>query len=181
MLKNLTTENEGDRLTTDELLSLVYRELRQIAAAKLMNEPSGQTLQPTALVHEVYLRLTAGRKDISWNTRGHFFAAVAESMRRILIDRARAKSSQKRGVFFDKIELVDPADSKSIPPFEMIDLETALAKLEQVNPRQSQIIKLRFFAGLTNDQVAEVLGVSRSTAENDWAYARCWLRLEMLR
>ena len=181
MLKTQGAETEVSLLSTDELLSLVYSELRQLAAARLTAEPSGQTLQPTALVHEVYLRLTASRSESLWNSRAHFFAAAAEAMRRILIDRARAKACQKRGGDYDRIDLIDPVDSRTLSPLELIDLDNALAKLELVNARQARIVKLRFFAGLTNDQVAEALGVSVSTAENDWAYARCWLRVEMSR
>lgn len=181
MLKTQGAETEVRLLSTDELLSLVYSELRQLAAARLTAEPSGQTLQPTALVHEVYLRLTASRSESLWNSRAHFFAAAAEAMRRILIDRARAKACQKRGGDYDRIDLIDPVDSRTLSPLELIDLDNALAKLELVNARHARIVKLRFFAGLTNDQVAEALGVSVSTAENDWAYARCWLRVEMSR
>lgn len=181
MLNDSTQEPQKTHLTTEELLSVVYAELRQMAAKRLMDEPSGQTLQATALVHEVYLRLSSAGSGENWDGRAHFFAAAAEAMRRILIDRARAKSSLKRGGLFERIELGNPVDEKFMSSFDLIDLDDALAKLEQVNFRQSQVVKLRFFVGLTIEQVAEALGISRSTAENDWSYARCWLRVEMSR
>lgn len=168
-----------DHQTSEELLGLVYRELRALAAQRLSREPSGQTLQPTALVHEVYLRLTSDSKVQHWNGKHHFFGAAAEAMRRILIERARRRASQKAGGNFSRVPLTDMTAADTLGSEELLDLDVALQKLERIAPRKARIVQLRFFVGLTNAETAEVLGISVSTAENDWAYARCWLRVEM--
>src|SRR5580693_2945571 len=175
----LACVDQGDPTAAEELLPLVYTELRRLAAEKMAQEKPGQTLQATALVHEAYLRLVDQNKALQWNSRGHFFAAAAEAMRRILIERARHKNSQKAGGQHERAELVDieaPAD----PAFnDILALHEALAKLEQKDRRKAELVKLRFFAGLTNEEASQALGISPSTADNDWAYARAWLRLEM--
>jgi RNA polymerase sigma factor (TIGR02999 family) len=171
--------DRGDPKAAEELLPLVYTELRRLAADKMAGEKPGQTLQATALVHEAYLRLVDRESTSQWNSRGHFFVAAAEAMRRILVERARHKNSQKAGGKYDRVDLIDieaPAD----PAFDdMLALHHALAKLEQKDRRKAELVKLRFFAGLTNEEAARALGISSSTADNDWAYARAWLRLEM--
>jgi RNA polymerase sigma factor (TIGR02999 family) len=180
----LSAIEQGDAQAADQLLPLVYEELRQLAAHRLAQETPGQTLQATALVHEAYLRLVVGtggeaRQEQPWNSRGHFFAAAAEAMRRILVERARHKKSLKAGggrrrVDLDHVELtVDNAGT------DVLALHEALDRLAAKNPRQAELIKLRYFAGLTNEQAAATLGISCSTADNDWAYARAWLRLEL--
>lgn len=170
----------GDRAASEELLPLVYQELRQLAEAKLKNEKPGQTLQATALVHEAYMRLVDGEQPQQWDNSRHFFAAAAESMRRILIENARAKASLKRGGGRERV-LLEVAEPAILPMAcdDLLGLDEALQKLEQQHPRKSELVKLRFFAGLTVPQAASVLEISTTTAENDWAYARSWLRLEM--
>jgi RNA polymerase sigma factor (TIGR02999 family) len=176
----LSQIEQGDPAAAEQLLPLVYRELRRLAEAKLSQEKPGQTLQATALVHEVYLRLIDGENQQRWENSRHFFAAAAESMRRILIERARQRASLKRGGGRERVELefVEPA----VLPLacdDILGLEEALQKLEQQHPRKAELVKLRFFAGLTVPQAAGALEISTTTAENDWAYARSWLRLEM--
>jgi RNA polymerase sigma factor (TIGR02999 family) len=165
----------GDSHAASELLSLVYDELRKLAAHQLTLEKSGQTLQATALVHEAYLRLVDVDKVQHWNSRGHFFAAAAEAMRRILIDVARSKASLKRGGQFSRIDLSPDLESPADDPVNLLALDEALQKLEADYPDHAAIIKLRFFAGLTLDEAARAAGVSRATAERRWAYARAWL------
>jgi RNA polymerase sigma factor (TIGR02999 family) len=175
----LTAMECGDPHAAEELLPLVYNELRHLAAEKMAQERPGQTLQSTALVHEAYLRLVDNSNPHHWDSRRHFFAAAAEAMRRILIDRARHKKSLKAGGDLERVPLPEiqvPADDSFD---DMLALHEALEKLEQKDKRKADIVKLRFFAGLTNEQAAEMLGISTSTADNDWAYARAWLRLEI--
>jgi RNA polymerase sigma factor (TIGR02999 family) len=174
----LSAIEHGDPKAAEQLLPLVYDELRKLAAQKLAHEKPGQTLQATALVHEAYVRLVgdaAGR----WDGRGHFFAVAAEAMRRILIDQARHKATRKAGGGRRRVDLdaFDPALDEPDP--ELLALDESLRELEQRHPRKAEVVKLRFFAGLTTAQAATALGVSTSTAENDWAYARSWLRLRM--
>ncbi len=166
---------EGGPETAEQLLPLVYDELRKLAAAKLAQEKPGQTLQPTALVHEVYLRLVdpAGRR--TWDSRGHFFAAAAEAMRRILIENARRKRRQKRGGALRRVEL-DPSQlSYSSPAEDLLDLNDALDCLAAEDPQAAQFVKLRYFAGLSIEEAAEMVSLSRSAACAHWAYARAWL------
>ncbi|MGH7136884.1 MAG: ECF-type sigma factor [Pirellulales bacterium] len=163
----------------EELLPLVYEELRRLAAQKMAQETPGQTLEATALVHEAYLRLVDNDHAQLWNSRGHFFAAAAEAMRRILIERARHKRTLKAGGDSRRVELVDLALASAGPDVDLLALDEALDKLQRQDPRTAQVVKLRFFAGLTIEQAAEALGIATSTADSDWAYARAWLRLEM--
>ena len=175
----LSAIEQGDPQAAEQLLPAVYEELRKLAFQKLAQEAPGQTLQATALVHEAYLRLVDVEKSQHWDSRGHFFAAAAEAMRRSLVDRARHKRSLKAGGDRQRVELADIEPAIAGPDFDLLALDEALAKLERQDLRKAELVKLRFFAGLSIQQTAEALGVSTSTADNDWAYARCWLRLEM--
>ncbi|HVA45959.1 MAG TPA: ECF-type sigma factor [Pirellulales bacterium] len=165
--------------SAEQLLPLLYDELRRLAARKMAEEMPGQTIEATALVHEAYLRLVDNDHPQLWNSRGHFFAAAAEAMRRILIDRARHKRTLKAGGDRQRVELVDLALASAGPDLDLLALDDALAKLEEKDPRMAKVVKLRFFAGLTIEAAAEALGIATSTADTDWAYARSWLRLEM--
>lgn len=174
----LSAIEQGDPHAADQLLPLVYDELRKLAAARMAAEAAGQTLQPTALVHEAYVRLVDANAAPRWDSRGHFFAAAAESMRRILIDRARHKQTRKAGGGRRRLDLDDAEPAiEDDHSDDLIALDEALGRLEAKNPRQAALVKLRFFAGLTAEQAAAALGVSISTAEKDWAYARSWLRV----
>jgi RNA polymerase sigma factor (TIGR02999 family) len=181
----LSAIENGDAQAAEQLLPLVYDELRKLAATKLAQESPGQTLQATALVHEAYLRLMAspGRESAEseqqWNSRGHFFAAAAEAMRRILIEQARHKASAKAGGEFRRVELSDVEQAIQGPQLDLLALNEALELLEKQDSRAAAVVKLRFFAGLTTPQAAEALGVSLATAENDWAYAKSYLRLQL--
>jgi RNA polymerase sigma factor (TIGR02999 family) len=177
----LVDARNGDAGAANKLLPLVYQELRKLAAHRIANEKAGQTLQATALVHEAYLRLTDVEQPQNWSGRGHFFAAAAEAMRRILVENARRKGRAKRGGELNRIELSDAAAEVHDPGQDLLSLHEALEKLEARDARKAQLVKLRFFAGLTNQEAAEVLGISTSTADNDWAFARSWLRVEMSR
>jgi RNA polymerase sigma factor (TIGR02999 family) len=171
--------SDGDTQAADELLRALYEDLRRVAAARLVRERAGHSFQPTELVHEAYLRLVKPEGLPNWNSRGHFFTAAAEAMRRILIDHARHRKSQKRGGDFVRVELMDaliPDDRKAE---KLLALEQALAGLEQKDPQKAALVKLRFFAGFTSQQAAEVLGISTTTADRWWAYARAWLKAEM--
>jgi RNA polymerase sigma factor (TIGR02999 family) len=180
----LSAIEQGDPHAAEDLLPLVYDELRRLAARKLTRESPGQTLQATALVHEAYLRLVASGdasapRDQQWNSRGHFFAAAAEAMRRILVERARHKRTLKAGGDRNRQELPDIEAAGAEPNIDMLALNEALEKLESQDRRKAELVKLRFFAGLTIEQAAQALDISTSTADNDWSYARCWLRLEI--
>ena len=175
----LAAVERGDPHAAEQLLPLVYDELRRLAAQRLASEKPGQTLQATALVHEAYVRLVGGEQSDGWDGRGHFFAAAAEAMRRILIDRVRHKNTRKAGGGYRRVDLDDFDPALDEPDSELLVLDDALRELEQRHPRKAEVVKLRFFAGLTTAQAAAALGVSTSTAENDWAYARSWLRLRM--
>jgi RNA polymerase sigma factor (TIGR02999 family) len=175
----LTAIDQGDPHAASQLLSLVYEELRRLAAQKLAGEPPGQTLQPTALVHEAFLRLVEPQNAQQWNSRGHFFGAAAEAMRRILIERARHKRSRKAGGDRRRLEMAEIEPPATGPRVDLLALNEVLEKLELHDRRLAELVKLRFFVGLTTAEAAGVLGVSTSTADNDWAYARCWLRLEL--
>jgi RNA polymerase sigma factor (TIGR02999 family) len=178
----LSAVEEGDQRAAEQLLPLVYDELRRLAAQKLKRESPGQTMQATALVHEAYIRLVSSERagsSPSWNSRGHFFAAAAEAMRRILVERARHKKSLKGGGGHHRQEFDDIGVSAAVSDIDLIALNVALDRLESTDKRKAQLVKLRFFAGLTIEEAAQALGISTSTADNDWAYARCWLRLEI--
>lgn len=176
----LNAIERGDTRATDELLPLVYEELRVLAAQKLSQEPPGQTLQATALVHEAYLRLV-GDEPQGWKSRGHFFAAAAEAMRRILIDNARRKKSDKGGGARHRIGLegVEPVGATGPDPDSLLALDEALRRLSQIDPAKAEVVKLRYFAGLTIEQTAASLGLSPATAKRLWTYARAWLIREM--
>jgi len=170
----LTAIEQGDARSTDELLPLVYQELRRLAAHKMANEPAGHTLQPTALVHEAWLKLVDSPNQ-SWQNRAHFFGAAAEAMRRILIARARRKQTQRRGaraehLDVDELEIASPA-----PDDQLLALNDALDRFAGLEPQQAELVKLRYFVGLKTEEAAEVLGVSKATANRWWAYARAWL------
>ncbi|NQT13277.1 MAG: sigma-70 family RNA polymerase sigma factor [Planctomycetes bacterium] len=177
----LSAIEQGDARAAEELLPLVYDELRRLAAQKMAQEAPGQTLQATALVHEAYLRLVDVEKAPHWNSRGHFSGAAAEAMRRILVEQARRKGSLKAGGKYRRVELSDVDPEIHGPQLDLLALNEALGKLEAKDPRKAELVKLRFFAGLTNQQAAEAIGISSSTADNDWVYAKCWLRLELSR
>jgi RNA polymerase sigma factor (TIGR02999 family) len=166
----------GDPRAAEELLPLVYDELRKLAAARLAEERPGQTLQPTALVHEAYLRLVGGTQPQDWDGRGHFFAAAAESMRRILVESARRKLRGRHGGGRKRLTLDDlDLAAETAEDDELVALSEALDKLAAVNPRAAELVKLRFFAGLTGREAAEALGISPRKADQVWAYARAWL------
>jgi RNA polymerase sigma factor (TIGR02999 family) len=171
----LNAMDRGDLHAAAQLLPLVYDELRRLAAARLAAEPSGHTLQPTALVHEAYLRLVGASDGASWDHRGHFFAAAAEAMRRILVDAARRKKAAKHGGGLHRLDANDlplPA-----PPVDedLVALDEALTRFAEVEPRKAELVKLRYFAGLTIEEAAEALGVSPATAKRHWAYSKAWL------
>ncbi|UCE46965.1 MAG: sigma-70 family RNA polymerase sigma factor [Phycisphaerales bacterium] len=176
----LNAIEQGDTRAADRLLPLVYEELRRLAAQKMSQELPGQTLQATALVHEAYIRLV-GSEVQNWSSRGHFFAAAAEAMRRILIDSARRKKSIKYGGSRKRIDLNEaaPTSNNAARLDELIALDEALEKLSTKDKVKADLVKLRYFAGLTCEQAAEVLGISHNTADQYWAYARSWLRLEI--
>jgi RNA polymerase sigma factor (TIGR02999 family) len=169
----------GDRRAAADLLPLVYDELRKLAAARLAEEKPGQTLQATALVHEAYLRLVGGQSQQDWNGRGHFFAAAAEAMRRILVEAARRKQADKHGGGHRRVELADVEPTADGPDLDLIALDEALDRLATAHPRKAKLVQLRYFAGLTTEQAARALGISTSTADNDWAYAKSWLRVAL--
>lgn len=166
---------EGDPQAAALLLPLVYDELRRLAAQRLAQEKAGQTLEATALVHEAYLRLVDADNAQPWNSRGHFFAAAAEAMRRILVDNARRKRSQKRGGGRARVDLdqLPPATSERLD--DVLDIDEALGRLAEIDPPAAELVKLRFFAGLTLPQAAAALGMSPRSADFLWAYARAWL------
>ena len=179
--KILQAIDEGDQQAAADLLPLVYSELRRLAKSRLTSEHPGQTLQATDLVHEAYHRLVdADSGDAAkWNSTGHFFGAAAEAMRRILIDRARAKAAQKRGGDLQRVEFEEIEHPAAKRPEKLLELDEALGRLEAKDPEKAQLVKLRFYAGLTNKQAAKALGISPATADRHWAYARAWLKTEM--
>lgn len=175
---------QGDPHAAEKLLPLVYVELRRLAAHRLASENPGQTLDATALVHEAYLRLVANGADSPqpepyWEGRGHFFAAAAEAMRRILIERARRKQRQKHGGSLRRVDMDISEVSCSMPDDDLLALDEALDRLKVLDPSKAQLVQLRFFAGLSNDEAAKILGVSSATAKRNWRYARAWLHREI--
>jgi RNA polymerase sigma factor (TIGR02999 family) len=171
----LSAIEQGDPSAAEQLLPLVYGELRQLAAQKLAREALGQTLDATALVHEAYLRLVDVKQVQQWNSRGHFFAAAAEAMRRILVDGARRKQSLKGGGRQRRVPLEEAISLNEQPAEDLLALDEALNRLAQEDPVKAELVKLRYFAGLTVEQTAEALGISRATADRYWAYAKVWL------
>jgi RNA polymerase sigma factor (TIGR02999 family) len=183
----LSDLEQGDPHAAEGLLPLIYDELRKLAARKIAQEAPGQTLQATALVHEAYLRLVVSGKasapeDRHWDSRGHFFAAAAEAMRRILVERARSKRSRKQGgererqaLELDDLPVKDPGD-----PREVMAIHEALDRLAEKSPRKAELVKLRYFLGCTMAEAAQILGIAVKTAEEDWTYARAWLRRQWL-
>jgi len=177
----LNAIRQGDPQASAELLPLVYEELRKLAAQKLAQEKPGQTLQATALVHEAYLRLAGGCAEQNWNSRGHFFAAAAEAMRRILVESARSKAREKRGGDWKRIDFEALDVTTSVSPDQLVALDDALQQLAALDRVASELVKLRYFAGLSLDQAAAAAGVSTATGYRHWAYARAWLRSELLK
>jgi RNA polymerase sigma factor (TIGR02999 family) len=177
----LAAVEPDDPRAAEQLLPLVYDELRKLAAQKLAQEKPGQTLQATALVHEAYLRLVGTDGARCWNGRAHFFRAAADAMRRILVDRARAKHSQKRGDAWQRLDLNEAAEVVHDPSRDVADVSDALDRLAAHDPIKAEVVKLRFFAGLSVEEVADLLGISRATADRYWRYAKTWLYCELNR
>jgi RNA polymerase sigma factor (TIGR02999 family) len=173
--RDLSSIEGGDPYTAEQLLPLVYRELRQLAAQKLAQEKPGQTLEATALVHEAYIRLVGSNAARAWKDRAQFLAAAAEAMRRILIDNARQKRRFKRGGGWQRVPLVDAEAVAGAPADQLLALDAALEKLAAIDPTKAKLVKLRYFAGLSLEESAAVLGVSRATASRYWTFARAWL------
>jgi len=171
----LSAIEQGDLHAAEQLLPLVYDELRKLAAHKLAREKPGQTLEATALVHEAYIRLVDVGQAQHWNSRGHFFAAAAEAMRRILVDQARKKKSQKHGGGLERFPLEQVEIGAPQPAVDLLAVNDALEKFERLDKGAADLVKLRYYAGLTLPQAAEALGISSSTADRQWAYARAWL------
>ncbi|MCC9609488.1 sigma-70 family RNA polymerase sigma factor [Blastopirellula sp. JC732] len=168
----------GDQSAADQLLPLVYEELRKLAAAKLSHENNCHTLQATALVHDAYIRLVDVEKAPKWDSRGHFFAAAAEAMRRILVESARRKKRIRHGGEVQRVDL-DPDLTSNDREIDVLALDEALTRLEQTDERKASLVKLRYFAGLTVQEAADTLGISLATAERDWTFARVWLLREL--
>jgi RNA polymerase sigma factor (TIGR02999 family) len=173
---------QGDPKAAEELLPLVYHELRRLAAARLAQEKPGQTLQATALVHEAYLRMVGSDAARKWNGRNHFFAAAAEAMRRILVESARRKNRVKHGGRMRRHDLAaDPRAEDGGDPIEVLAIHEALEHFEKTSPRKAELVKLKYFVGLTVAEAAEVLGIAPATAEDDWRYAKAWLKRYLTR
>ena len=166
---------QGDPHAAEQLLPLIYDELRRLAAQKLAREKPGQTLQATALVHEAYLRLAGHGEGLQWDCRGHFFAAAAEAMRRILVERARRRESVKHGGGIQRVDLNDLRLEAEEGSEEILALDEALAELEQHDPQSAKLVKLRFFVGFTHEEAAQALGISRRAADRVWTLAKAWL------
>jgi RNA polymerase sigma factor (TIGR02999 family) len=177
----LSAIEQGDPHAAEQLLPLVYDELRRLAAQKLAQEKPGQTLEATALVHEAYLRLVDVEQAQRWNSRGHFFAAAAEAMRRILIEQARGKARTKRGGDWQRVDFEELNVTSTITPDQLVALDDALTRLAVLDHIAGELVKLRYFAGLALDQAAAAVGVSTATAYRHWAYARAWLRDDLLK
>ena len=178
----LNAIDQGDPHAAEQLLPLVYQELRKLAAQKLAQEKPGQTLQATALVHEAYVRLVDNDTAQRWDSRGHFFAAAGEAMRRILVEQARRKQSRKLGGDFvaQDVDLDSLATAASRDPLEVLSIDEALERLAAKSPRKAELVKLRYFLGCSIAELAQILGIAPATAEEDWTYAKAWLRREWL-
>ena len=174
----LSAIEHGDATAPERLLPLVYEELRKLAAQRLAHESPGQTLQATALVHEAYLRLI-GSDSPSWNSQGHFFSAAAEAMRRILIDSARRKRAEKHGGNLERIDLNGVEVAEAVPSEDVLAVDEALSRLAAEEPVKAELVKLRYFGGLSVEDAGRVLGISRATADRYWAFARVWLYSEL--
>jgi RNA polymerase sigma factor (TIGR02999 family) len=179
VMRILSALEQGDPSAAEQLLPLVYDELRQLATQKLAQEKPGQTLQATALVHEAYLRLVDVETAQHWDSRGHFFAAAAEAMRRILVDRARQRRSQRRGGAAKRHSLASLDPAVPAPDEELLAVDEALEQLQKLDPPKAELVKLRYFAGMTIPEAAQALGISVPTANRYWAYARAWLHEEL--
>jgi RNA polymerase sigma factor (TIGR02999 family) len=175
----LNAIEHGDPKAADQLLPLVYDELRKLAAQKLAQERPGQTLDATALVHEAYLRLVGGDQAHTWNSRGHFFGAAAEAMRRILVESARKKKRQRHGGGRCRVDLQEAVSLADSPPDDLLALDEALTRLAAREPAKAELVKLRYFAGLSIDEAADLMHISRTTAKRYWAFARAWLLAEI--
>jgi RNA polymerase sigma factor (TIGR02999 family) len=171
----LSAIDHGDPRASEDLLPLVYDELRKLAVQKMAQEAAGQTLQPTALVHEAYLRLVGGERAVRWEGRGHFFSAAAEAMRRILVENARRKARLRHGGAMQRVELGEDLLATEGPPEDVLAVSEALEQLVTADPTTAELVKLVYFAGLTMEQAAETLGLTLRTAYRNWAYARAWL------
>jgi RNA polymerase sigma factor (TIGR02999 family) len=171
----LSAIDQGDPHAAEQLLPLMYEELRKLAAARLALERPGQTLQPTALVHEAYVRLVDAPQVQQWNSRGHFFGAAAEAMRRILVERARGRAALRHGGELTRIDLEDEMLASDERAAELLALDEALAALEQHDPQAAQVVKLRYFAGLSHQETASAMNITRRTADRHWALAKAWL------
>ena len=174
----LNAIERGDSAAAEQLLPLVYDELRKLAAAKMAKEQPGQTLQATALVHEAWLRLAGGRQQ-RWDSRRHFFAAAAEAMRRILVEKARRRQRVRHGGGLERVDVDDVEITAGVRQDQLIALDDALTKLEQDDPQKADVVKLRYFVGMTNEETAETLGLSRATVERYWSFAKAWLFKEI--
>ena len=178
--KILTELESGDESAAEKLLPLVYAELRKLAAAKLSHEKPGQTIQATELVHDAWIRLLGpDDANIRWNGRGHFFGAAAKAMQRILVDHARRKKSLKGGGNYQRMDLSVALREAPKRKFDILELTDVLEKLESKQPRMAELVRLRFFAGLTHAESARALGISTSTADEDWSFAKAWLKVEL--
>jgi RNA polymerase sigma factor (TIGR02999 family) len=175
----LSAIEQGDPSAAEQLLPLVYDELRRLAAQKMAHEAPGQTLEATALVHEAYLRLVDVEKAQQWNSRGHFFAAAAEAMRRILVEQARRKDRIKYGGEHQRVDLESGCLVSAAPSLDLLALDQALSRLAETEPAKAELVKLRFFAGLTMPEAAAALGISLATAERYWTFAKSWLYAEL--
>jgi RNA polymerase sigma factor (TIGR02999 family) len=169
----------GDPPAAEQLLPLVYDELRKLAAARLLRENPGQTFQATALVHEAYLRLVGADDSQHWNSRGHFFAAAAEAMRRILVENARRKRTEKHGGLLERRDLDGIDVAAPVPSDDVLALDEALSRLEAEDPVRAQLVKLRYFVGLTEEEAANALGISYASVQRQWRYAKVWLLSEL--
>jgi RNA polymerase sigma factor (TIGR02999 family) len=175
----LSQIEQGDPQAAEKLLPLVYQELKKLAAARLAKEQPGQTLSATSLVHEAYVRLVENSVDLKWDSRGHFFSAAAEAMRRILVEAARRKKQLKRGSEYEQIDFTTACMTSEGPSLDLLALDDALTRLAAASPERAELVKLRYFAGLKMNEAAQALGISLSTAERHWVFAKSWLYNEL--